>query len=491
MKRLTTALNLTGFRLLGMLLLLLTVMAMSPWNPQGPYDARDYQQIEGVSLSYPWWGTLFEPLFAPAHILMGAPDFRQAIIASAAWVVVLAILVVLWHASRQTPRRPLATAWRLLLIPAVSLSLYLAYVIAAAVLYFPSWSLEVKNPEWVVADLQSHTLGSHDGTVTARKSLQWHRDKGYDLFAVTEHNDPSGAFAARELADHTKGAPIVIPGVEVNTEHEDFLLGIGLQSNDILRYEEQKKDYARHFIANIHNKHHGATIALAWGMAPERVDILADAGIDGFELVNTGHPDISLPLRRALLRAAKNQGVVMLASTDWHGWSGFSRTWTLVHIPDAEQMSRAQIADRTVELLRQHRQDAFVPVVSGYMGPVNSMRTVFSPFAESVRYGAELSTPRLISWWVWAGLLVALHGALRKRRLATGKTLLASVSLGLGAVLLLRASELYGSWQHIPATEYTVEMGQYVVQLGFIAVGIGIATIAILLWQRHGYPPDD
>lgn len=484
MNSLKQALATSGFRWLLQFLLLLTVMALLPWEPQGPFDARDYQRIEGVTLSYPWWGVLFEPLFAPGHMLIGAPDFRQAIIAGAAWVFALSVLFVLWQRWRQQPRRPLYTAWRLLLVPTISLSLYLAYVIASAVLYFPSWNLEVDNPDWVVADLQSHTLGSHDGMVTARKSLDWHSDRGYDLFAVTEHVDPSGAFATRELARRTEGAPVVIPGVEVNSEHEDFLLGIGLKNNEILQYRDHREDYARRFIADIHDRHNGAAIALSWGVAPERVAQLAEAGIDAFELVNTGHPDVSLALRKELLRAEKEYGVVMLASTDWHGWGGFSRTWTLINIPGASQLNDEQLAERTVTLLRERRQEAFIPVASGYMGPVPLLRPLLTPFAEAARYGAELSVPRLASWWGWFLILIALHRWLGKRRFASGKTLLSLTTLGLGSALLLRASELYGLWPQIPATDYTLEMGQHVLYLGLITLVVGIVEGVTVLWLR-------
>lgn len=476
-----------GLRLLALFILLLTLLALLPWSPQGPFDARDYQRIEGVSLSYPWWGVALEPLFAPAQMLMNAPDFRLALIATAFWVVITALLLPIWFSLRTSPRpSKLLIARRSVVTVTLSVVLYLAYIITAAVVYFPGWKLEVENPEWLVADLQSHTLGSHDGLVTPAKSLSWHEDRGYNLFAVTEHYDASGAFAARDLANKTEGAPAVIPGVEINSESEDFILGIGLKSGDIPKYSgREDRAYSRRFIENIHAQHQGATIALSWGLAPQRVATLVDAGIDAFEIVNTGHPDVSQELRDELLRAEKEDGVLLLASTDWHGWGGFSRTWTLVHIPDAAKLSGDQIAARTVELLRERKQEAFVPVVAGYMGPVPWLRTAFTPLFETVRYAAELSTARIMAWWGWFFALVALHAWLRQKRLPIGRVLPGGVSLLLSLMLLQRTLELYGWWPGKWATEYSVEIGASTFWLGLLSLLVAGVFLGPPGWQFY------
>lgn len=476
-----------AFRLLALFILFLTLMALLPWQPQGPFDARDYQRIGGVSLTYPWWGVLLEPLFAPAQMLMNAPDFRLALTATAFWVVAAAIGLPIWFSLRASPRpSKLLIARRTGVTLVVSLVLYLAYIIAAAVIYFPGWKLEVDNPEWLVADLQSHTLGSHDGLVTAEKSLSWHKARGYDLFAVTEHYDATGSFAARDLADKTEDAPAVIPGVEINSESEDFILGIGLKNGDIPKYNgPEDTAYSRRFIENIHQQHDGATIALSWGLAPKRVATLVKYGIDAFEIANTGHPDVSQKLRDRLLQAEKRDGVVLLASTDWHGWGGFSRTWTLVHIPDAAKLSGDQIAARTVQLLRERKQEAFVPVVAGYMGPVPWLRTALTPLFETVRYGAELSAPRVIAWWGWFLALVVLSAWLRERQLSATPILLGAFSLWLSLALLQRAMELHGWWPGKSATEYSLEIGNSVFWIGLVTLGVASAFLLPLLWHWY------
>jgi hypothetical protein len=185
-----------------------------------------------------------------------------------------------------------------------------------------------------------------------------------------------------------------------------------------------------------------------------------------------------------MLRASKEHGVVMLASTDWHGWGGYSRTWTLVKVPEAAQLNREQLAERVVSLLRERRQEAFIPVIAGYSGEVPLLRTLFSPFAETVRYGAELSTARLSGWWGWFIVLVGLHAWLVRRGFGGGRVLFGAGLLLLGAMLLWRGTELLGLWPAIPATAYTLHNGQFVLLFGGGSLLLGLVALVKGLWRR-------
>ncbi|MCW8917338.1 MAG: hypothetical protein OQL08_00770, partial [Gammaproteobacteria bacterium] len=413
-----------------------------PWQPQGPLDARDFQPIEGMHLTLPLWGELLEPLFAPAHLLVGAPDYRIAILSSLLWLLLLLPLILLWRNYRNSRRW-----WSSLLSSGVSTltaeGLFVAYLLCALMLDFPGWQLQIDDDR-VVADLQTHTLGSHDGFVTAAQNLQWHTERGYDLVAITEHNDPQGGFVAREVAE---GDPLnrvaVITAVEVNTEHEEFLLGLGLQHGQpVLSWKENREDYSRRFIADIHQQHDGAVVAMAWKLRPERVQELVASGVDAFEIANTGHPDVPLAVREQLLAAASEAGVLLLASTDWHGWSGLTRTWTVVDLTGAGKMSLRQRATEVVALLQRREAAAFTPVVAGYLGPPSLLRAIFAPVVELARYAAELSPLRLAAWWLWGGLLWLSAGLLRRHGHAPLALLSAILIGGFALALARRGAEL-------------------------------------------------
>ncbi|KAB2637877.1 MAG: hypothetical protein DVB25_09105, partial [Verrucomicrobia bacterium] len=125
-------------------LLALTLCAVLPIHPQGPFDARDFTRLSGMRLESSVIGALIEPWTAPFHILAGAPDFRLAGLASVIWLILGAAI---WRAMadrRARHRRSIST--RVLRSAAAGLAagLVLALWIAAVVtLRVPRWCLRV------------------------------------------------------------------------------------------------------------------------------------------------------------------------------------------------------------------------------------------------------------------------------------------------------------------------------------------------------------
>jgi len=465
-------------RALFLFLIVLTLIALLPWNPQGPFDARDWSVIEGVHLDYPWSGVLMEPLLAPAHALMGAPDFRIALIATAVWLMALALIagLVTGRGVRQRVGRGLA--WG-----AIAFGSAMLYLVFIALVHLPGWRLVVDDPERYVADLQTHTFGSHDGLVTAEQNLAWHEAHGYNLIAITEHNDPRGSFVMQAVAEARDGAPVVIPGGEVSDEADRFLLGVGLDpAAGLLPWKGNQKEYARKFIDHVHTQG-GAVIALAWLLKPEDVAQLAALGLDAIELVNTGHPDVPDTVRAAMLDVAAQRPLVLLASTDWHGWSGFTRTWTLIDLSDAATESRVQVAHAVVGKLRAREADAFTPVAAGRMGPPGLWRALFAPWVEAVRYAAELSPARVAAWWVWGVVIAVAASALRRRGWHSTMTLAALTTGGVGIALGWRAWALLAYREEGVAHAYAVEMGRPA--LGMAVAALVLAALLLFSARRR------
>jgi len=72
-----------------------------------------------------------------------------------------------------------------------------------------------------MADIHIHTIYSHDATTTVRGVLKQASSVGFNVIAVTDHDDIRGAFDARELASQYNVD--VIPGVEVTTKDGHLL----------------------------------------------------------------------------------------------------------------------------------------------------------------------------------------------------------------------------------------------------------------------------
>ena len=456
-----------------LLLLLLTLLALLPSDPQGPFDARDWRPAQGVELHFPVWGALIEPLSAPGQALAGEPDVRIAAVATLLWITALATFCTLYRRwRREGSFRPIHLGYALG-NGGIAAGMFLAYLCFALLVPLPSWTLITTDPELVVADLQTHTVYSHDGLVTPQQNLALHRARGFDVVAFTEHNNPSGTETSTAASRDDERFPWAIPGTEVREPGDAFVLAVG--------WVPSRPEWTRQWLD--HPERH-PVIALAWRLSVADVHRLAADGITGFEIANAGHPDIPLPVRDAILAEARNRNLVLVASSDWHGWGGFWRTWTTVRVPDAQRLSRSEKAEAVVDALRQRRVEEIQPVVAGYLGPPSTWQTLFAPFSATLRYGMELSPLRLAAWWVWGALYLLVATWLRNQGWRP-LPLLGATLLGIsGAGVLLQGIRL--STLSLPG----MTAGETLTEVGGWALAVGASTLlgALLMFRRGREP---
>ncbi len=475
--------RLSGFqRVVLLLLLVLSVAALSPWHPAGPFDPRTYARLAHMQLAYPLSSILWEPLTAPGNAIVGAPDFRVAFAVTAFWLGVAAAIWA-WRRGGVWWRRGLRTTGWAVFAPWC----LIAYMLFISNIHFPGWRLNPHDPDTVIADLHSRTLGTQDASVLGLFKLGWSLARGFNVVAVTAHDDPHGSFSAQQAAAREFPQLGVIPGVEVPDTDGDYLLGLGLKPGvQIPRFSSDRLDYARRFAAAIHDQHHGAVISLGWHLDIDAVHRLAAAGVDGFEIANNIHPDTPKDVRAAILDVAQKDRLALVASSDWHRWGGAVRAWTLFHIPGAAAMTPQQRADAVVAALRNHDAAAVTPVVAGYIGEPSIARIVFAPFVEAVRYGAELSFPRLLGWWVWGGLSIAAAAALERRGLRPSRVLFATWLGIVGIGLLWRGVQIYFSKPQgaLALSNTTQQLGGMAMYAAAPLIAVAL-VLAIIGWRRR------
>jgi predicted metal-dependent phosphoesterase TrpH len=476
-------------RVLGVIvvgLLVLSVCAALPIHPQGPFDARDHSRVAGMRLEPSGWSSLIEPWAAPVHILAGAPDFRVAGVAVLLWLV---LGVAAWRLVSDLRRRTVKSPWQCALRAVgtgVAAGLVLVMWLACTVMIrLPGWRLVVDDARTLIADLQSHTFSSHDGLVSETENLAWHAAAGINVVAFTEHAHvatTTGADAAGRVASSPR--PAVILGTEVSWKRTGaLLLGLGLQPDYQCPTNSADPDFPSRYATYVHEQHRGAVIALAYKLRLEDVIPFADAGIDAFEIANSGHPRIPSDVRNRLLEVARERGLALLASSDWHGWSGVARTWTVIPAPEGVPTSADKVAELVVKRLRDRDTADMVPVVAGYLGSPSRLRAIFAPVIEPLRYAAELSLAQVISWWVWSALAIALVLVLDRFGFAPGKSLLALLlSLGgsgsLWAGLRLILAELNG----LTTSGFPREIGTCTSLLGGVAL-LAAVWLGISVWR--------
>jgi hypothetical protein len=460
-------------------LILITILSFASFfSGNVPFDQRTGQPFVGGALVMPIWGNVIEPISAVLHLILGAPNYQIAIISSACWLwagSAAAAFIAQWQAQRSR----YVKIFHILMFSWGSVILFVWYLAFVLLVPLPGWSLVLKDPEAVVADLHSHTIASHDAIVSEQQSLATYRDRGYRVAAWTEHY-PAPSRSVIAAANRTKGAsPTVIPGLEISISIDDrnyhlVLLNIGPEVSIETWLPKLIDDQAlRNFTAMIHAAH-GVVVAVNFKLNEKDIDRLVADGVDAFEIANLGHPWISPALHAAMVKAQNLHGISLIAASDWHGWGGFFKTWTVVTSTDPNKNP----ADEVVDALWRHDSKRIVPVVSQVFYTPSILRSIFSPFAEAIRYGSELQPLQLGSWWIWTLSLAWLVAQVRRAGLNPARIFLMVISLMLGLGIIFRGLDLVVmSYHGVPFA--------FPFKIGLIGCALGISALFAGWWMAR------
>src|SRR5262249_11691851 len=136
----------------------------------------------------------------------------------------------------------------------------------------------------------------------------------------------------------------------------------------------------REFIDLVHRSFRGAVLVNNADLTPDLVNRLADLGVDGFEIANQGHPVYSHAVQDAILSVHRARGLSTVAVSDWHGWGGLIRTWTVVRGIGPQQSE----AEGIIDILRSRAADQVIPVVAQPFDIPSVARVLFAPLVELV-----------------------------------------------------------------------------------------------------------
>jgi hypothetical protein len=251
------------------------------------------------------------------------------------FVLGLALLFLAWRIGRAFQRRRLVLREELrALIGGVVL---LALFVGGGLLsHRPMLRLEGQGPNRVAVDFHTHTSASHDvrGTAVAgydtEANLEWHQRAGFDAVFVTDHNTIAGLVPA--------DVPVALcRGREVSAWRAHIvLLGGALDS--------VKGPYRRDWAGLLQLLADADTLyqSLSVASLPEyerhhwnRLDSLAAAGLDGFEIVNASPKanELSRARRDTVIDLARRTEKFVVGVSDHHGWGATSMVWSLVSVP--------------------------------------------------------------------------------------------------------------------------------------------------------------
>ncbi|MDQ6994769.1 MAG: hypothetical protein Q9M18_04155, partial [Mariprofundaceae bacterium] len=328
-----------------------------------PLDARTGSAYEGVHLSLSWWLSWLEPLTAPLHIISTLPDIREGMVAILLWFFLGIFIHAFYNIKKQYGiKKTVITSSKIL-------AWFIYLLIFYLLIPLPNPSLNKEKKSLIIADLHSHNLLSHDGVVTLKDNLSIHQQRGYNLVALTNHANLEKAVIDYQAA--YANSPEAVPGMEIPVYYGGhfYLSVLGMEKgtplpNGLAWYEGNKTPLppaslpdhlwsVKKLIRVIH-KHGGVVAVVALHLDIKEVQNLAQVGVDAFEIVNFGHHSLHQDVRQAMLQAQKERGIALIASNDWHGWTGVLNTWTLIQADPLLKDESLEV--QVMDALKHHGQ---------------------------------------------------------------------------------------------------------------------------------------
>ena len=295
------------------------------------------------------------------------------------FLIGLVVLYLLWRVAgairRRAGRRPFGY-WilREAGVLVASVALLLGFIVIGLLWHRPMLSLGGTHPDDAVVDFHSHTTVSHDVRDTWMRGFdleanrRWHARAGFDAAFVTDHNVVSELLAvSRQSPDGGRGsspATILCPGIELSLWRAHIVLLGDRGPVDRSPYRSYDGLLA------LLGKSDSVYGALSLASLPEyrrnhwdRLDQLAAAGLDGFEIVNASPKanELARPEVGRVIDVARRHNRFVAGVSDSHGWGATSMVWNLVRTgrsspdPCSAVLSRLRTGFTAVRVIERHR----------------------------------------------------------------------------------------------------------------------------------------
>ena len=296
------------------------------------------QDVANFKLQWPLVRLFTEPFYAFAyHILtMERSGYIFALISWLLWSVIFAVIF----------------------------SIFFTASIISLVIFLPVQGPKLipASNNWTIFDPHSHTISSRDVISNIYSNMKFHFLQGYNNFFITEHDTTRGffLFPSDERRKH------VFPGIQIRTTEGISVL---LLSHKFFRYEDFAKKTLKELINLAHANDMLVIMPHWWKWHRPALQEVVDSGIDGFEIYNCGYRYISDLTRNEIIDTCKQNHLLMLGSTDWHGYGYMTNVWSVIKNDGNKNL---------VELLKEKPQVQVI--VHNVKGTQSVLRYIFEPF---------------------------------------------------------------------------------------------------------------
>lgn len=401
-------------------------------------DIATGSPISDVELASPLVNQICAPFFDFPSYFLTLPHPEAQLLSWLAWLSAIWIIFALIRLKGPLKKKILPLA-RGMIAVTVSFALFIIYCLLFPL---PQYRLESKNPDEVFLDLHSHTIYSHDGIATPERSFHWHLNHGFNGWATTEHDWIGDApLIQQELIKKNSLAAVAIAGQEVNFKKAHLnLLGIK-EDVDTARYKNLED-----LIEEVHRQGGAVVVPHLWAetKSPFSMKDLSEAGVDAFEIAGNASIPLSQEAQQEIIALCREEGLIMVSGTNWHGWRNFCTVWTGFRAENWGQLDMAGRERAIIDALRNRETGSFRVIGYRQKFPASPVHYVFEPFTGLFSYFTSINKWQQLSWLFWAAIICFLLSRIKNKRL-TVLFLWSVISL----MLAVKSILVFNTWKTV------------------------------------------
>lgn len=320
----------------------------------------------------------------------------------------LVLGVVAWAASDGEPRGRGIRLRRIFLIIFVLVGVTEALVV---LLPRPMALLTVSDPDLVRIDFHSHTKASHDAyqRFTSARNREWHQSGGFDIAFITDHVKWGGAMEAHPLNPLRAGERVsLLTAVEGHYHRVSTIMLALVQSDTAILNGWGELEPGTPSIGRL-----PVTIAAL----PGRIDSVAATvavpfpEFSGLELVDAAPRGLGqLDAEESRIRAiAQRNRLVLVASSNNHGWGRTVAAWNLIRIPGWKDLPPDSVG-RLIEGPFRARDTSAVIIVKRLRPRTHGFALPLTLPIAAYQTVGSLTMPERGVWllWIWVTTLVVV-----------------------------------------------------------------------------------
>jgi hypothetical protein len=304
-------------------IVLVSIYTLSLFSHTEKYKYKVYNLItdmpeDNYSIERPCTAIIFFPFVTLSYHLLSTKAYPHYYLQILSWIMFFAGISIFFSIIRKK---------NILFSTKIILSLIFIYInFLLTIIFFPLPSPKIKpkttKDEIEIVDFHSHSCFSWDGIPSIEENISWHKHSGFTKFYLTDHD-----VLKKEEVIKFKNTGIS-PGIEIQLEGLHFLILDVFDAKSILSAQNVKD-----LITTVHENKGKIYVAEYWRDKKKRetfsIEELIELGVDGFEIYNPGHPDVSKNIKDEIIKLSLKNKKLLFAGTNWHGWGKINFVWNV------------------------------------------------------------------------------------------------------------------------------------------------------------------